>query len=39
METIYMNIKNSKTYESHKIVFKLLQRSDVKSSNDYVALD
>ena len=38
METIFMNTKNSKTNETHKLVFNLSERSDLRSSNKHVAL-
>ena len=38
METISMNTVNSKTNEQHKFVPSLSQRLDLKSSNEYVAL-
>ena len=38
METIFMNKRNSKTNEPHKLRLNLLQRLDLKSSNKHVAL-
>ena len=38
METISMNIKNSKTNEPHKFIHNLSQRLDLRSSNKHVAL-
>ena len=38
METIFMNMENSKTNEPHKFVLNLSQRLDLKSSNKHVAL-
>ena len=38
METIFMNIKNSKTSEPHKSVLNLSQRLDLKSFNKHVSL-
>ena len=38
METIFMNTENRKTNEPYKIVLKLSQRLDFKSSNKYVTL-
>ena len=37
METIFMNMENSKTSEPHKFVLNLSQRLDIKSSNKNVA--
>ena len=37
METIFMNPENSKTSERRKFVLSLPQRSDLKSSDKYVA--
>ena len=39
METIFMNMENSKTNEPHKFVLNLSQRLDLKSQNKYVALE
>ena len=38
METIFMNTENSKTNKPHKLVLKLSQRLDLKSSNKHVAI-
>ena len=38
METIFMNTENSKMNKSHKFVFDLSQRLDLRSSNKHVAL-
>ena len=38
METIFMNTENSKTNVPHKFVLNLPQRSDLRSSNKYLAL-
>ena len=38
METIFMNIKNSKTNESHKFALNLSQRLDLRNLNKHVAL-
>ena len=38
MQTILMNTKNSNTTDSHKFVFNLSQRSDLRSSDKLVAL-
>ena len=38
METIIMNMENSKTNEPHKFVFNLSQRLDLRSSDKHVAL-
>ena len=38
METIFMNMENSKTNESHKFVLNLSQRLDLRSLNKLVAL-
>ena len=38
MGTTFMNKRNSKTNEPHKLVLNLLQRLDLKSSNKHVAL-
>ena len=38
METIFMNMENSKTNESHKFVLNLSQRLALRSSNKHVAL-
>ena len=38
METIFMNMENSKTNEPHKFVLNLSQRLDLRSSNKHVAL-
>ena len=37
METIFMNMENSKTNEPQKRVLNLSQRLDLPSSNKYVA--
>ena len=38
METIIMNMENSKTNEPQKLVLNLSQRLDLRSSNKHVAL-
>ena len=38
METIFMNIENSKMSEPHKFVLTLSQRLDLRSSDKHVAL-
>ena len=38
METIFMNMENSKTSESHKFFLDLSQRLDLRRSNKHVAL-
>ena len=38
METIFMNMENSKIDEPHKFVLNLSQRLDLKRSNKHVAL-
>ena len=38
METIFMNMENSKTNELHKFVLYLSQRLNLRSSNKHVAL-
>ena len=38
METIFKNMKNSKTSEPYKFVFDLSQRLDLRSSNKHVVL-
>ena len=38
METVFMNVQNSKTNEPHKFVLNLSQRLDLRSSNKHVAL-
>ena len=38
METIFTNTENSKTNVSHKFVLNLQQRSDLRGSNKYLAL-
>ena len=38
METIFMNTKNSKTNEPHKLVLNLSQRLDLRILNKYIAL-
>ena len=38
METIFMNMKKSKTNESYKFVLNLSQRLDLGSTNKHVAL-
>ena len=37
METIFMDLENSKTNEPHKCVLNLSQRLDLKSSNKHIA--
>ena len=39
METIFMDLENSKTNEPHKCVLNLSQRLDLKSSNKHIALE
>ena len=38
MKTIFLNVENSKTIESHKFVLNLSQRLDLISSKKHVAL-
>ena len=38
METIFMNLENSKTNEPQKFVLNLSQRIDLRSSNEHVIL-
>ena len=38
METIFMNTKNSKTKEPHKLVLNLSQILNFRSSNKHVVL-
>ena len=38
MATIFMNTKNSKTNEPHKLVLNLSQINDLKDSNKHVSL-
>ena len=38
METMFMNMKNSKRNEPHKFVLNLSQISHLRSSNKHVAL-
>ena len=38
METIFMNIENSKTSEPHKFILNLSHRLDLRISNKHVAL-
>ena len=38
METILINMENSKKNESHKFVLNFSQRLDLKSSNKHVTL-
>ena len=38
METIFMNIENSKTNEPHKFILNLSQRLDLRSSNKHVTV-
>ena len=38
METIFMNMENSKTNDSHKLVFNLSQRLDLRSSDKHVTI-
>ena len=38
METIFMNTEKSKMNKSHKFVFNLSQRLDLRSSNKHVTL-
>ena len=37
METIFMNMENSKTNEPHKFVLNLSQRLDLRSLSKHVA--
>ena len=37
METIFMNMENTKTNETHKFVLNLSQRLDLRSSKKHVA--
>ena len=37
LETIFMDLENSKTNEPHKCVLNLSQRLDLKSSNKHIA--
>ena len=39
LETIFMDLENSKTNEPHKCVLNLSQRLDLKSSNKHIALE
>ena len=38
METIFMNMENSKMNEPHKFVLNLPQRLDLRSSDKHIAL-
>ena len=38
METMFMNMENSKTNEPHKFVLNLSQRLDLSGSEKHVAL-
>ena len=38
METIFINMENSKMNEPHKFILNLSQRLDIRSSNKHVAL-
>ena len=38
METIFMNMENSKTNKPHKVALNLSQSLDLKSTNKYVSL-
>ena len=38
METTFMNTENSKTNESHKFIFNLSQRLDLRSLDKHVVL-
>ena len=38
METIFINMENRKTNNSHKFVLKLSQRLDLRSSDKHAAL-
>ena len=38
METIFVNMENSKSNEAHKFVFNLIQRLYLRSSSKHVAL-
>ena len=39
METIFMNMENTKTNETHKFVLNLSQWLDLRSSNKHAALE
>ena len=38
MDTIFMNFKNSKTYDVHRILLSLSDKINLKGSDKYVAL-
>ena len=38
MEAIFMNSKNSRTSDPHRLLFNLTDKTNVKRSNKYVAL-
>ena len=38
MDTIFMNSRNSKTSDPHKLLLNLPDKLDLKRSNKYVAL-
>ena len=38
METFFMNIKNSKTNEPHKLKYDLIEKLDLKNPNKNMAL-
>ena len=38
METIFLNMRNSKTSEPHRFVINLSQKLDLRSSNKHAAL-
>ena len=38
MDTIFMNSKNSKTSNSHRLLLKLSDKIDLKINDKYVAL-
>ena len=38
MDTIFMNSKNSKTSDPHRLLLNLTDKINLKRSNEYVAL-
>ena len=38
MDTIFMNSENSKTYNPHRLLLKLLDEANLKVNDKYVAL-
>ena len=38
MDTIFMNSENSKTFERHRVLLNLADKTNLKRSNKYVAL-